>query len=168
MLRSLRLAGYSLAPALAQNDSEIGNFTFCPRTKVQIGAGYNRSWGPYWTKCNPSGLFHFLSHYTFCSNKICQNELKFCWRGNFQNGPHIFISSEWSWGLVVLWDKSWLRSCDELFHCGNRIGRFEINPSEHLTRSKRSEKSNRQQLKWKLSQPGAVSQTSHMWKSVKF
>ena len=34
MLRSLRLAGYSLAPALVQNDSEIGNFTFCPWTKV--------------------------------------------------------------------------------------------------------------------------------------
>ena len=35
--------------------------------------------------------------------------------------------------------------CDELFHCGNGMGRFEINPSQHLVRSKMYEMSNRQQ-----------------------
>ena len=59
------------------------------------------------------------------------------WFVKMKRAPHLHLEWIESWGLGVLSDKSWLRSCDELFHCGNGIGRFEINPRQDLTRSKR-------------------------------
>lgn len=75
---------------------------------------WNRSWGPYWTKCNPSGLVHFLSHYTFAPTTF----IKMNWFVKMKRAPHLHL--EWIelgtcgslgqklaavlWWIIPLWE----------------------------------------------------------------
>ena len=119
--------------ALVQNDSEIGNFAFCPWSKVQIVGvtEVEAHIGQNAIRPDYSTFFYLIT--LFAPTPF----IRMNWFVKMKRAPHLHLEWIESWGLVVLWDKSWLRSCDELFHCGNGIGRFEINPRQRLTRSKR-------------------------------